>query len=601
MARSRKRLSKNPNTAFGARAARRQQGLLDALAAAETGKAKEFQKKYGQRGKARGYAAEFADLAKLGPEANQGVIYQSWLRQKKLFVDPADPNTLVRQKRRLNGTTQKFERQLPLTQADKESGKKPRAMITRTVKTRGGKTIDSEYNEAGQLKRKLKLRSGGRFKEQWETDSTGKLIRTRFRTDRLRDGVFFSPVSERMSGLDQNGKRLLVQTKGRREKLFERDEKTGKLTLTGRKGWVSSEYRTLKADGSLAGNNRKWGKIWQKDVQYIGENSKRVTTRKILGGTSIRTVLLTAKELAEQKRRRDAAQKPDAQVTASVGGSFAPAAPAPDPYGSVAPAPIHRLGQRSPSPDISAPARVDSGVGLGTEKPFQRAGQDQERASNDEKTVAALFESIQMDGHTPPRSGGIAQTAPVSSVASLPQRSASTSGSRFAKPAAFSPAFPAPAAPIRQLGNSQEQLALAALRESTEMDNQKQGPAVQPASFPPPALSQPQSQPTGGSRFAKPAAFSPAFPAQSVPIRRLGNSQKAPEATDAGDKKVAPSHLDTPVPGRVAQPAASTSGSRFAKPAAFAPAFPTPAAVSTPSARTFDPRNDRDRGAAITV
>jgi hypothetical protein len=429
MARSPKRLSKSPNTAFGLRAAKRQQGILDALATAETRKAKEFQKKYGQGGKARGYAAEFADLAELGPEANQGVLYQSWIRQKEVYVDPDDPSTVVRQKRRLDGKTQKFVTQLPLTQADKESGKEPRVMVARKLKTGNGKTIDSAYNEAGQLTKKRKLRSNGRFLEEWGTDTNGKLIRTRFRTDRLRDGVFFSPVSERMSELNENGKRLFFKQKGRREKFFERDEKTGELTLMGKKDWLSSEYRTLKPDGSLASNSRKWGKLWQKDVQYVGANSKRVTTRNILGGKSIRTVPLTAKELAEQALRRDAAQRPDAQVIASAGDTFGPTTPAPDPYGRAASAPVHRLGQRPPSPDISASARFDLGVGPGSEKPVPSAGEDQQGASNDQKTVAALFESLQMDG--PGRT-----TQPV----------APTSGSRFARPAAFARAYPTPAA-----------------------------------------------------------------------------------------------------------------------------------------------------------
>ena len=422
------RHKKNLNTGFGARAVKRQQHLLDLLATVEIGKANRFQDKYGQRGKARRYGAEMAEIAKLDPEARRGVLSKSWIRQKKLFIDENDPNTLVRQKRRLNGLTLKFQRELPLSEAEKLAGKKPRAFIAKIEKTRGSKFIQSEYNEVGQLQKKLKLRSGGRFKEQWERDTNGKLIRTHFSTDRVRDGIFFSPVSEDMTRLDQNGKRELVRTKGSRTQVFERDEKTGTLTLKARQGRFSSEYANLRTDGSLASTGRKWGKVWQKEVEYLGDNSKRVT-RRILGKPSIRTKLLTDNERARQQKLRDAKPKHEVAVPA---------------------------GHNQPVAGVSNTA---------------------------DPALAVLMKSAEL------AKAEQAQTVQAASIS--PVADASGSSSRFAAAAAAA-AVPGSAVPVHRLKHNPvagvsntDDPALAALMKSAELSKAEQAQTVQAASISP--------------------------------------------------------------------------------------------------------------------
>ncbi|CUX65428.1 hypothetical protein AGR4C_pa50020 [Agrobacterium tumefaciens str. Kerr 14] len=629
MAQSLKKLSRNTDSAF-ARTAKREQRHYDALANEKNAKAKDFEKKYGQRGKAREYADELADIGKLSPEARKGTLYQSWLKQKKLFVDPDEPGALVREKRRLNGKTQKFERQIPLSDAEKAAGNTPRAMIARVLKTRGGKTIDRKYDEDGKLTSSLKLRSGGRFEDRWETDSNGRLIQTRFRTDRLRDGIFFSPVSKRMSGLDENGKRLLVQTKGSRKKIFERDEETGELTLTGKKGLFGSKY--LNSDGSLARISRKFGKLWQKDIEYIGDNAKRVTTT-FLGRKSIRTVPLKENEDAEQQRRKDAAQADRTDPAISPGGSVAAhsetVSAASDRHAEIATPPsrddqsasvARQFQPEPPLEKVGDPFEQNVGFGPAFAEPDfsetrpENQSQVKAGADEDEAALAALLESANM-GQQPPES----VERPTSVLARQPQPEPpmAPGASRFARPSDFAPAFSESAGPVRRLGSRNlpagrsdpDGAALAALLESANMgrlqpENEEWATSALPR--------QPQPEPPktpGASRFAKPSNFVPAFPEPAGSVDRSGRSRnQAHPQVDADALAVllqsvemdknqsglkAPPTVSAGHPRPV--PAVATGGSRFATQSGRQSEYPV--AVSTDDRRSFVGR-DRSIGIA---
>lgn len=491
MPRLAKRRPKHIDIAFDRRAAWRARGTLNVLADSEAAKVDAFEQRYGQQGKASSYAAEMAELAKIGPEAKQGVVYQSWRRRKKVYFDPADENTLIHRKKRLNGKTLKFVRQVALGEANQTAGGAPKAFVARLIKTRGRKIIDSEYDSDGKLKRKLKQRSGGRFKEQWETDTKGRLIRTDFKTNRLRDGIIFSPVSERMSELDANGKRQFVQRRGRREWRFERDEETGTLTFTGRKGVFRSQNISFKSDGSLAHNRRGFGNIWKENVEFIGADTKRVT-RKIFGLKSVRTVQLTGDEKEQQVLLRQARARSS--------------------HGSISSGKINSAVGSDASPPIYDEALMSNrGDQAPPREKTHRLGADQSRLSgasmnSNTKALKALVESVENEQqHASSLPPGFSDLRQANTNASGRSPSDSATSGR---------------GKIYRLGPNQPRSSGASTDSNTAalnalMDSVENKQPAKPASSLPPAssdLRQVTATKASGSRFAGRVEFSPATP-----------------------------------------------------------------------------------------
>ncbi|KJF70947.1 hypothetical protein [Agrobacterium arsenijevicii] len=365
--------SSTPDLVLGKRFAKRLKEAEKELSAASTIRADEadaFNDRYGQEGKAPRYAEEAAlhDLA--GPEGKVGVMYQSF--RKKIMYEPDQPDVMIRRKKKWWG--KRAEQHVEDIPGSKDAEGNPLKYVSRYKLMRGNRTlIDSRYDVDGKLLKETVNLSNGRAKEQWDRDTKGRLIRTRFSTERLRDGILFSPVTETMSAL-KDGKRIVTQQKGQRVNTFDRDEATGKLTPTGRKGFFGEKSVSFKPDGSIATTHAKRGILYTEDVQYKGDRLKLVTTKRFLRTKKVIPVELTIGEMEQQRRLREAKQRATTENVRpapphqemqdrSATSTTAPPPLLPrKPTSSVAaehtltniplpnpPPPIHRLGSRSPS------------------------------------------------------------------------------------------------------------------------------------------------------------------------------------------------------------------------------------------------------------
>ncbi|CDX20918.1 putative effector protein [Mesorhizobium plurifarium] len=125
--------------------------------------------------------------------------------------------------------------------------------IGRLEKKSWRKRRSYEFDAKGELHSLSRERNDGSFRERWERDDTGKLIRTSYFTNRLRDGRIFRAISEEMSAPYESGPnnkkyRILTRRKGSKTEVFERDE-YGNLELVGRKAPGFRMYSTKSRDG----------------------------------------------------------------------------------------------------------------------------------------------------------------------------------------------------------------------------------------------------------------------------------------------------------------------------------------------------------------
>lgn len=307
---------KNSNQPFGAKTSRRTQHRLEKLAKRQLEKAEKIQLKYGQARKRLRYVKSLATYAHL--DTGDGPLYKSWLRQKEIRPDKSGPNRLIHEKARLNGTTAKYLQGRVEGQGDDA----PIAFVRRIEKKRDGKTIVSNYDDNLALSSKDTTRSYGRFVENWDRDTNGKLIRTNFSSSRKRDGAIGRRKWETLSGLE-NGKRTQQIGRGLSYDMHERDEATGEYTLVGRKRTFSQFDRAMNADGSVQNETlSRFGRS-TKSSTYLTEtndpatqqpNPLMKTVKKTrFGLQSIRTVPLTAEEIEAQQLLRESKQKNSAE------------------------------------------------------------------------------------------------------------------------------------------------------------------------------------------------------------------------------------------------------------------------------------------------
>ncbi|MBY3391042.1 effector protein [Rhizobium laguerreae] len=125
--------------------------------------------------------------------------------------------------------------------------------ISRLGKEGWRKKRNYEFDAKGELHSLSRERKDGSFRERWERDETGNLVRTSYFTNRLRDGRIFGSISEELSapyesGPDNKKYRLLTRRKGSKTELFERDEDAN-LELVGRKARGFREFSTKSRDG----------------------------------------------------------------------------------------------------------------------------------------------------------------------------------------------------------------------------------------------------------------------------------------------------------------------------------------------------------------
>ena len=281
--------------------------LAEAIAK-EKKKSIDFSVRYGQEqsGKASSYAEEHALYGRDGEAGRNGVVYDTGRFGHSVRYDKDNPNVMIRRKKRFLTETEKHVQEIP---GSKDSNGDPKVFVSKLVKQSRRTSVTSEFDSESKLVKKTKSLSRGRKKEDWELDTRGRLIRTRYETERLRDGVIFSPRSEKISELKEDGTRKVENKKGWRVNYFDRDEETGKLTHTGKKGLISESKVEFNTDGSVAKTSVNKGILFRRNIEYLGENLKKVTSKKLFSRKeTIKTVELTKEEKAQQQKLREAKQ-----------------------------------------------------------------------------------------------------------------------------------------------------------------------------------------------------------------------------------------------------------------------------------------------------
>jgi hypothetical protein len=433
--------SSTPDLVLGKRFAKRVKEAEKELSAASTIRADEadaFNDRYGQEGKAPRYAEEDALHGLAGPEGKVGVMYQSF--RKKIMYEPDQPDVMIRRKKKWWG--KRAEQHVEDIPGSKDADGNPLKYVSRYKLMRGNRTlIDSRYDVDGKLLKETVNLSNGRAQEQWDRDTKGRLIRTHFSTERLRDGILFSPVTETMSAL-KDGKRIVTQQKGQRVNTFDRDEATGKLTPTGRKGFFGEKSVSFKPDGSIATTHAKRGILYTEDVQYKGDRLKLVTTKRFLRTKKVIPVELTVGEMEQQRRLREAKLRattenvrpapshqemqdrsatsttappllfprtPTSSVAAEHTLTNIPLPdPVPLPNPPPPPPPIHRLGSRSPSSERDQTQPPVTKPSPDHWQPVLKLGERSKTSSGDvaDNGKKALMESLSIPPATSSRSAG---------------------------------------------------------------------------------------------------------------------------------------------------------------------------------------------------
>lgn len=149
-------------------------------------------------------------------------------------------------------------RKTEVLRRDPDSGS---VYISRLGKEGWRKKRSYEFGAKGELHSLSRERKDGSFRERWERDETGNLVRTSYFTNRLRDGRIFGSISEELSapyesGPDNKKYRLLARRKGSKTEVFERDEDAN-LELVGRKARGFREFSTKSRDGRTKETERK--------------------------------------------------------------------------------------------------------------------------------------------------------------------------------------------------------------------------------------------------------------------------------------------------------------------------------------------------------
>ncbi|MEI8703362.1 MULTISPECIES: effector protein [unclassified Mesorhizobium] len=185
--------------------------------------------------------AKVMDIFDSVEEGYRGEVGYKLIGNKRLRIHK--DGELTRKSGIVNMTTEVLKR-------DPDSGS---VYIGRLEKKGWRKKRSYEFDAKGELHSLSRERNDGSFRERWERDETGNLIRTSYFTNRLRDGRIFRAISEEMgapyeSGPDNKKYRILTRKKGSKTEVFERDE-DGNLELVGRKARGFRKYSTKSRDG----------------------------------------------------------------------------------------------------------------------------------------------------------------------------------------------------------------------------------------------------------------------------------------------------------------------------------------------------------------
>lgn len=202
--------------------------------------ASRIKRKLERPSKQKRYAKEM-DIFDNVEEGYRGEVGFKLIGNKRLRIHKDGERT--RRSGIVNRTTEVLKR-------DPDSGN---VYIGRLEKEGWRKKRTYEFDGKGELRSLSRERNDGSFRERWERDETGNLIRTSYFTKRLRDGRIFRAISEEMSapyesGPDNKKYRILTRRKGSKTEVFERDE-DGNLELVGRKTRGLRKYSTKSRDG----------------------------------------------------------------------------------------------------------------------------------------------------------------------------------------------------------------------------------------------------------------------------------------------------------------------------------------------------------------
>lgn len=307
------------------------------------------------------YAKEMELFDKV-KEGYHGEIGYKLLGNKKLAIDKNGERT--RKRGVVRKTTEVLKR---VPQSDT-------VYISQLEREDWRKKARYDFDATGELRsHSLELKDGS-FRENWERDENGHLIRTSYYTNRFLDGRFFRAISEEISapyesGADNKKYRILTRTKGSRKEVFERDE-DGNLELIGsetrgfsKHSRKSKDRRTeitetktlfgvksytslLDPQGNELGRNitshrRLWnkrsatfdetthqlteakhtlGKLYKRETKYVGFDAKIVTTTVL--GIKWKTRLKGLQEHEQSAQKMRAAEAMQHKVAWENTGPF---------------------------------------------------------------------------------------------------------------------------------------------------------------------------------------------------------------------------------------------------------------------------------------
>ncbi|WP_108523215.1 hypothetical protein [Bradyrhizobium algeriense] len=318
------------------------------LRARETAdKARRIDRRLRRPSKQATYANEMELFDKV-KEGYHGEIGYKLLGNKKLAIDKNGERT------RKRGVVRKT------TEVLKRGPQSDAVYISQLEREDWRKKARYDFDAKGELRSHSLEFKDGSYREKWERDEKGQLIRTSYYTDRLRDGRLFRAISEEISapyesGADNKKYRILTRIKGSRKEVFERDE-DGNLELIGRENRGFSKYSRKSQDrrtevtetktlfgvksytslldpqGNELGRNitshrRLWtkrsatfdestyqltetkqtlGKLYKRQTKYVGSNAKVVTTKVL--GIKLKTRLKGLQEHEQNAQKMRAAE-----------------------------------------------------------------------------------------------------------------------------------------------------------------------------------------------------------------------------------------------------------------------------------------------------
>ncbi|MCJ9672012.1 MULTISPECIES: hypothetical protein [unclassified Neorhizobium] len=286
-----------PKSPYDARAGERMRYQIRGVGADATARGQRFRNSKSvldNRDKRKKVSDQLSHLPTLPPRDQRKYIFDKnsdLFAPERYYHDLEHPEYIVHEKRSLKGRTRVFYAMSVPTEAEKAAGVQPRPYVAKIIQTRNfaritrsSKEIERSFDQTGKEIEKTKKRSNGRHFQKFNRVGN-QLVRTEFRTNRLRDGVLWGQHREELGSVDMHGKRRFEITRGsgRRGETYEFDEKTGLMKQTGHVGWTSSIAEVKSEDGRLKTTSiKRLGRADRTSQSHLDPKTGEITSEETL-------------------------------------------------------------------------------------------------------------------------------------------------------------------------------------------------------------------------------------------------------------------------------------------------------------------------------